>query len=171
MYCPNCAAPIDGAKFCRACGTNVSLVPQALTGQLPKAASENEAVPGYHRHRHNRKPASIERITSSFFTGLAFVFVSLAVRTFAPGGRFWWFWLLIPAFAVIGESIGQYLKLRELQRQQQSPYQSAAPAQSQSAVPPARPVALDAPTTSELLSPASVTEHTTRHLDPARPRE
>ena len=37
MYCPNCAATIDGVKFCRSCGSNVSLVPQAMSGQLPQS--------------------------------------------------------------------------------------------------------------------------------------
>jgi hypothetical protein len=35
MYCPQCANPVDGTKFCRSCGANVSLVPQALAGQAP----------------------------------------------------------------------------------------------------------------------------------------
>ncbi|MFN2482444.1 MAG: zinc-ribbon domain-containing protein, partial [Pyrinomonadaceae bacterium] len=35
MFCPKCAAHnLDEAKFCRACGADISLVPQALTGQL-----------------------------------------------------------------------------------------------------------------------------------------
>lgn len=169
MYCPNCAAPIDGVKFCRACGTNVSLVPQALTGQMPVPTPAEDEGRGY-RHRRSKRPPSIERVASSFFTGIAFLFVAFAARTFAHGGHNWWFWLLIPAFATLGESVGQYLKLRELQRQQQSPAQPTATSY-QPSLPPPRPAALDAPTTSELIAPASVTEHTTRQLDPARPRE
>lgn len=169
MYCPNCATPIDGVKFCRACGANVSLVPQALSGELPAPARADDERRGHHR-RH-KKPVTIERITSTFFTGLAFLFVSFAARTFAPAGRIWWFWLLIPAFAMIGESIGQYLKLREEQRQPTPPYYPPAPPPYQPAMPPARPAELDAPTTSGLAAPSSVTEHTTRQLDPARPRE
>ena len=38
MFCPKCAAQnLDGASFCRVCGANVSLIPQALSGQLPEA--------------------------------------------------------------------------------------------------------------------------------------
>ena len=38
MFCPKCASQnIDGASFCRVCGANISLVPQALSGQLPVA--------------------------------------------------------------------------------------------------------------------------------------
>ncbi len=43
MYCPKCGAQnIEDAKFCRGCGADIGLVPQALTGHLP----ENRAV-GY----------------------------------------------------------------------------------------------------------------------------
>ena len=166
MYCPNCATPIDGVKFCRACGANVSLVPQALTGQLP-APAEDEG----RKRRHGKKIITIEHVTSNFFTGLAFLFVSFAVRTYAPAGRIWWFWLLIPAFAMIGEAVGKYLKLREQQHQPAAPYYPPDAPPFQPAMPPARPAELDAPTTSGLASPSSVTEHTTRQLDPARPRE
>ncbi|MGH9903752.1 MAG: zinc-ribbon domain-containing protein, partial [Pyrinomonadaceae bacterium] len=38
MFCPRCAAQnVDDASFCRACGTNISLVPQALTGRFSEA--------------------------------------------------------------------------------------------------------------------------------------
>jgi hypothetical protein len=171
MYCPNCAAPIDGAKFCRSCGTNVSLVPQALTGKLPEPVRDEDEIRGHHYHRRTKKTLSIESITSTFFTGLAFLFVSFAVRTYAPAGRLWWFWLLIPAFAMMGEAIGKYLKLREQQRQSSAPYHPPAAPPYQPAMPTARPAELDAPTTSGLAAPSSITEHTTRQLDPARPRE
>lgn len=171
MYCPNCAAPIDGVKFCRACGANVSLVPQALGGKLPEPARLEDEISGHHYRRRSKKPLTIENVTSTFFTGLAFLFVSFAVRTYAPGGRSWWFWLLIPAFAMIGEAIGKYLKLREQQRPSVAPYNPPAAPPYQPAMPPARPAELDAPTTSGLAAPSSVTEHTTRQLDPARPRD
>ncbi|MGH9956462.1 MAG: zinc-ribbon domain-containing protein, partial [Pyrinomonadaceae bacterium] len=33
MFCPKCAAQnLDGASYCRVCGANISLVPQAITG-------------------------------------------------------------------------------------------------------------------------------------------
>lgn len=171
MYCPKCAAPIDGVKFCRACGANVSLVPQALSGQLPAPAREQDEMCGRHYQRRDKKNLTIENVTSTFFTGLAFLFVSFAVRTYAPAGRIWWFWLLIPAFAMIGEGIGKYLKLREQQRQSSAPYFPPAAPPYQPAMPPAPAAELNAPTTSGLAAPSSVVEHTTRQLDPPRPRE
>ena len=48
MFCPKCATQnIDGASFCRACGANISLIPQALSGQLPQVTEESD--------RHSRR--------------------------------------------------------------------------------------------------------------------
>ena len=170
MYCPNCAAPIDGVKFCRSCGLNVSLVSQAMSGQAPQSeASEGELHVGvhhlgHHHHRKNRKKEpSVEIAVTEIFTGLGFVAAAIAILVFVPSGVFWWWSMLIPAFAVIGEGVGKYLRWREEQREQASPNLSAnQPVAYQSS---AHSPALSAPTTSELVKPSSVTEHTTRHLE------
>ncbi len=167
MYCPQCATPIDGTqKFCRSCGANVSLVPQALTGQLPQPQPTADVHIG-HGHHRRAKPISIDQAASSFFTGLGFFFVAFAVRYFAPAGQLWWFWLLIPAFATMGSGIGTYLKWKEQQRAQQQAMPPAPfPAQVPNAMaspPPAAEIPA-APTTSNLATPPSVTEHTTKHL-------
>ncbi len=181
MYCPNCAAPIDGVKFCRSCGANVSLVPQALTGKLPDEVGEKDKRRGKHGHRRDRmmsrhggkKPASIERAASNFFTGVGFILASVLVLRFFPGGFTWGWSLLIPAFACIGEGVGQYLRLKEQQREQQQFNPAVGPqinyqTPMQSAP---RPAELSVPTTSELTPPSSVAEHTTKHLDSSRGRE
>lgn len=167
MYCPKCANPLDDTqKFCRSCGANVSLVPQALTGRLP------EAVPAGRRRRHrdsprDKKPPTVEGAASTFFTGIGFLLVSLAVSRYAPAGHIWWFWLLIPAFSLIGSGVGQYLKLKNTDRGQQQAFPSSHPPVAFPAPAPPQPRLADAsaPTTSELIKPSSVTEHTTRHLE------
>jgi zinc-ribbon domain len=173
MYCPNCAAQIEETqKYCRSCGTDVSLVSQALKGQLP-----SRGPAGIHlghrerlreRRREDKKPPSIEGAVRSFFTGLGFVFVSFAAREFAPAGEIWWFWLLIPAFSCMGAGIGQFLKLREQRWQQQGSQFDSMPNQPTFTSPTTRMPEISAPTTSDLASPSSVTEHTTKHLDPSR---
>jgi len=163
MYCPNCAAPIEGAKFCRSCGANVSLVPQALTGELP-------VQPAGDRHgRRQGKPPSVEKAMGNIFTGIGFIFIALAIWRFMPGGFVWWFWMLIPAFSLIGSGVGQYLKSREIERRESL---DARPRQEVTAYrPPERlssaeeQAALSPPTTSELKAPGSIAEHTTRHLE------
>jgi hypothetical protein len=166
MYCPNCAAPINGVKFCRSCGANVSLIPEAMTGRLE---ADSEDKPRRSRHRKDKKPPTIEGAMSSIFTGLGFLFVSFAVLRFFPGGRIWWFWMLIPAFACLGEGIGKYLRLKSEQQRALTP--PSMPPQTPMMMPeqPVQHPQIKAPTTSNLQAPAgSITEGTTRNLDPAR---
>ncbi|HZF40890.1 MAG TPA: hypothetical protein VE715_18860 [Blastocatellia bacterium] len=169
MYCPNCAAPIDGVKFCRSCGSNVSLVPQALSGQIPQSeASEGELHFGARHlgHHHRRKEMGVEDAMTKIFTGVGFVIVAISILTFVPGGAFWWWSFLIPAFALIGKGVGSYLRWQEQQRKQTS---LERPGNHPMAYPLPQASAqvdrLSAPTTSELVKPSSVTEHTTRHLE------
>ena len=173
MYCPNCAAQIEETqKYCRSCGTDVGLVSQALKGQLP-----SKGAVGIHRghsgrlrerRREDKRPPSIEGAVSSFFIGIGFVFVSFAARGFAPAGEIWWFWLLIPAFAHMGTGIGQFLKLREQRRQRQGSQFDSMPSQPTFTSPTTRMPEISAQTTSDPPSSSSVTEHTTKHLDPSR---
>ena len=48
MFCPKCATQnLDGASFCRGCGANISLVSQALNGQMtPPQPPVEEVVEG-----------------------------------------------------------------------------------------------------------------------------
>src|SRR5690242_14767609 len=99
MFCPKCATQnMDGASFCRACGANISLVPQALTGQLPQATEPF----GRHHRRLRRSQPTVEEGIRQLMSGFGFLFVSLAIARFAPAGHIWWFWLLIPAFTLLG---------------------------------------------------------------------
>jgi len=145
-----------------------------MSGQLPQSdASEGELHFGVHHlgRRHRRKEPSVEIAATSFFTGIGFIVAAIAILLYAPAGAFWWWPFMIPAFATIGQGVGQYLRWRELQRKQallarpgNQPvdYQSISQAISQA---PAQVATLSAPTTSELVKPSSVTEHTTRHLE------
>jgi hypothetical protein len=173
MYCPKCAAPVDGMKFCRKCGANVSLVPQALTGELPTAQPDHYEHGGRRRDRHRRQegPPSMEGAAREFFVGLGFLLVALAIWQFFPGGFSWWFWLLLPAFGMMGKGVGQYLSVREQQRHLPPPQFNAPTAMPQATLQPQFSV----PTTSELKLPAnapapaaSVSEHTTALLDQAK---
>lgn len=167
MYCPNCAAPIDGVKFCRSCGSNVTLVPHAMSGHISSDKKEGEWDWGRHNywwHHHKKIEPSIERAASCFFSGIGFLLAAMFVIPFSPPGVWWGWMFLFSAFALIGAGVGQYLQLKEKQRQQTAFNQPAArPVANQ---PPAHDASeLSAPTTSELVKPSSVTEHTTRHLE------
>jgi hypothetical protein len=177
MYCPNCAAPIDGAKFCRSCGANVSLVPQAMTGELVQSVETDDKRSGrlqrHQLHRRQKREPSIDRAARSFISGIGFLLAALFISFRFPGGFTWGWAFLFPAFAMIGEGVGQYLRLKEQQRQLSLFNQPGARPvvyQAPAAGAPETP-SLSAPTTSELVKPSSVTEHTTRHLESSRPRE
>lgn len=159
MFCPKCAAQnLDGASFCRVCGANISLVPQALTGQM------QQTVPAEHLTKSGRRAMrcapTLDNAFRNAFMGIAFLLITFALMA-SDMGRGWWFWMLIPAFSLMGTGIAQYIRYRENKNQSLPGFVSAQPP-IQAA--PSRPV-FNSPGTGELLAtPPSVTEGTTRHL-------
>jgi hypothetical protein len=155
MFCPNCATKnIDGAHFCRSCGANISLVPQALTGQLPEA---NPPDDGYYRRRRRRAGRSSEYAIRSVMTGVMFAVMAVMISRFAPGGSRWWFWLLVPAFMIFARGLSEFARIGRRKSET-----IKAPQPMVNAV---RAPELPVPGTGELMAPVpSVTEGTTRHL-------
>ena len=156
MFCPKCATQnIEGASFCRVCGANISLIPQALSGQLPVASANDDFDRRLRRKRH-REP-SIEEAIRSLMMGIAFVVISILVGRYSPGGWTWWYWLLIPATALFGKGFSQLIRLKQAR--------DNSFGASQPQITHARPENLAAPQTGQLMPPVpSVTEGTTRHL-------
>jgi len=158
MFCPKCASQnLEGASFCRVCGANISLVPQALNGQLPVATGETDAGCGVGVRRRRGKEPTIDQAVRHVFMGIAFLLVAVAL-SFSIG-RGWWFWMLIPAFSMMGTGVAQYIRFREQEKRgfRTGPFQAAIQ-------PPPRVSALPERNTGELVQPPSVTEGTTRHL-------
>jgi hypothetical protein len=167
MFCPKCGAQqnAEDAKFCRACGTDISLVPQAVTGQLAERLADDEG--DFHTRRRRRRdrekgPPSIERAVRSFIMGVAFIFVAFAVKSWAPAGKIWWFWMLLPAASMIADGVSTYLRVAENKKRLAPP--PYAPAQT-AFQPPPRASALPPRNTGEIVPPPSITEGTTRHLN------
>lgn len=161
MFCPKCAAQnVDGASFCRVCGANIKLVPQALDGQLPQEIEESSGFCGMGSSKRRGKEVSLDSAFRSAFMGLGFLFVAIAL-SFSIG-RGWWFWMLIPAFSMMGTGIAQYIRFKDQQKRPLPPAGFVQPtiqaAPRVAAFPPRR-------NTGELIAPPpSVTEGTTRHL-------
>lgn len=158
MFCPKCASQnVDGAHFCRACGANISLVPQALTGQLPVAPKDESTRRG-RRGRPEKQPAFDEGVRNVVM-GFGFIAVAIALAIFGRpiGAQVWWFWMLIPAFAMMGKGISEIVRANQLKTPP-----PASPAQMSYAP----PYEVSPPSTPGELRPpvASVTEGTTRHL-------
>lgn len=173
MFCPKCGVEnAESAQFCRACGANISLVPQAVSGQLAEriAADEVDAGSGHRKRRRHGDDVSIERAVRSLFMGVAFIFVAFSVRAWAPGGNVWWFWMFLPAAGLLADGVSTYVRLRERRAKAGlPPYAPGSPA----LVPPAQTGRLPERTPGDPAQPPSVTEGTTRHLatPPARGRE
>ena len=150
MFCPKCATQNpEGGSFCRGCGANISLVPQAMTGQIARADEEKGltqeeacAIPG----RRRRRELTLDSAFKNMFIGIAFLLISIALSRSIGAG--WWFWMLIPAFSLMGTGVAQYIRIRE---RQNYPTPMLPPPAVRS--------------TEHLMSPpSSVTEGTTRHL-------
>ena len=166
MYCPKCATQnVDDASFCRGCGANVSLVPQALEGRVPEPLAEGKRA---RSDRHKRDdPPNLTYALVKTFVGIAFILVALAVKdVFQIAGHVWWFWMLIPAAGSLGAGVAEFVRLYQQQPQQQRPSLTGS-----AYVPPA---ISDAPRAGELpprrprvdiYTPSSVTENTTKLLD------
>lgn len=158
MFCPKCASQnIDGAHFCRACGANISLVPQALTGQLT-APSEGDSD-GRRRRRWRHQP-TVEEGVRNVVTGFGFLAVAVALAIFGRpiGAQFWWFWMLIPAFSMLAKGISDIMRANRNKVQQPNAPQQFSYAPPADRLPPSNPGELRPPV-------ASVTEGTTRHLN------
>ena len=118
MFCPKCATQnADGASFCRGCGANISLVPQALTGQIshPEQLVRPEEETGVsHERGRRRRELTLDNAFKNIFLGFAFLIISIVLsRTI---GQVWWFWMLLPAFSLMGTGIAQVIRIREREK-------------------------------------------------------
>jgi hypothetical protein len=169
MFCPRCATQnLDDAKFCRACGADVHLVPQALAGLPPTQAAKQEGGGAAGRRQKDEKdPKLLEKGMKNVFVGVAFLVIFLAGLLWFRGAFMMWIWFIIPALADIGEGLGQLLRSR---REHQLLMAGVRPAAFYDAgggrpLPRAGFDELPAPDTADMAgSPFSVTEATTMHL-------
>jgi len=129
-----------------------------MTGQIMKAPAE-EVEEG---KRRPGKEVTLDQSFKNIFLGVAFLLVAIALSR-SMMGRGWWFWMLLPAFSMMGTGIAQYIRVREREKRASlaaPPAMQAFPNRAdlfQSQMPPRNP--------DELMAPApSVTEGTTRHL-------
>lgn len=160
MFCPKCATQnLDGASFCRSCGANISLVPQALTGQLTKPEAEaTECAP---LGRRRNREVTLEHSFKNVFMGIAFLIIAIILSRTGIGHG-WWFWMLIPAFVMAGTGLAQFIRIQEKGKQPQIQAPPVARAFPEPAYRPDVPPSVTEGTTRHLGVEAS-----TRHLDPS----
>ena len=172
MFCPRCAADNqDDAKYCRACGADIHLVPQALTGLLPADLAQSDDKPEKKsKKKKDDEGKLLEKGMENVFVGLAFLVIFLGGLFYLRGAFFFWVWFIIPSLACFGEGLGQLLRSRREYRllmaraHGSNELGAAEPPALYGAPTPALP--LVAPDTADMSeSPFSVTEATTRHLN------
>lgn len=163
MFCPKCGGqnPEEG-KFCRSCGTDLGNVSNALAGT-------SQAKPIVDK---KGKPVNWEGAITKFATGAAFLVIAIILGiTNMAGGKAWWFWMLIPAFTMMGSGVAQYIQLKKLEQGQPlyiptDQPSNLSPAANPALLPPQTEwVAPDSRYKTGDLVPPSVTDGTTRHLE------
>jgi hypothetical protein len=165
MYCPKCATENpDNGKFCRSCGADLSVVSAALTGRLPAAMTDRRG-----------RPIRPESFVPTFFMGFAFLVISLILGGTGMG-RGWWFWMLIPAFGMIGSGVARYMQFKHagyLGGAAAAPDAASLNGPREAALPQASTqyVSPDSRYKTGDLVPPSVTDGTTRHLEMDREGE
>jgi hypothetical protein len=154
MYCPNCASQNnDDAKFCRTCGANLSLISQALTGEVSQVRHDK------HGKSEHKSPPSFPNGVGTIIGGFGFILAAFGVLYWGPAGEIWWFWMFIPALGTIGKGVAECLSAKQLPPASTGPAQMTPPGVITNELPSPRIAPeLSAP-------PSSVTESTTRLFD------
>ena len=171
MFCPKCAAQnVDGASFCRVCGANISLIPHALSGQLPQAPEPDDLRSRRRRRRGREIEPSLEKGIMNLFIGFGFIVAALAIMIKFPGGIFWGWSLFFPGFSTFGKGVAMIVAAQRNQPGKSLPTGNAGGYFPNQAVSAAPLLEASAPRTGELRAPVpSVTEGTTRHLGAEAP--
>ncbi len=160
MFCPKCGQqnPETG-KFCRTCGTDLGNVTHALTNPQPTQLLDRKG-----------RPINWEGAIRTIFMGCAFLAVSIILGLTGKASG-WWFWMLIPAFGMLGSGIAKYVQLKKLEHSNTANSPAATMTIESSGQPSALPpqqtqfVSPDSRYKTGDLVPPSVTETTTRHLE------
>ena len=173
MFCPKCGTenPETG-RFCRSCGVDLGNVSAVLSGKLNPSVSETY-VDRKGQFRSNSPDDIFSSGIRNLMMGFGFLIASMALAfTGVAGGRAWWWALLFPAFTMIAKGVSEMAKVKRLEKRtnativQQPSFttnqpDAALPAANTEYVKPQGSIY----DTGDLVSPPSVTEHTTKHLE------
>lgn len=163
MYCPKCAAPNDDAgRFCRGCGVNLAPVALALSSErLPQSTAD-------WLEKYAESRSTVAKGSALLGTALVIGIVP-AVVFLGREGMAWlaiWTvffgWLACWGLISLASGLGQMAKAKTMLREMER--MGIGPAAAQPALSIYDPPALGKADTSELKTPLSVTEGTTKLL-------
>jgi len=173
MFCPHCAAQnADDTKFCRACGTNLSVVSLALLNpdQLVAVAAETKEKDWIEKRREGISTL----IKGSGLIG-ASLLVGAALGMFSNTNDWIFVWLGLASWMACwgiilwSQGINALVDSRYLRQQFGTASGETTPRTTHelvsNATPGLTPGSADASTTTNLAQPRSVTEHTTELLN------
>ena len=176
MYCPRCATQnLDGAKFCRACGTNLETVALALAQQLdPAQADKDAAKPKAGKNKLQKRREGLTKIVqasgligASAVVGTALAFFSnqpdwiIIWMIFAGWMACWGVMLLVSGVAALIESIFTSPQTELTTGETVSRTTPLGWGEDQEILP--------TPPIPKLSLPSSITEHTTELLNGQHP--
>jgi len=162
MFCPSCGTQVaEEKKFCTNCGTNLAVVSDALAGRIAPSEPSPllEAVPQFHRE--------LGKAVAKGVTGAGLLVTAMIVFLASkhPDALIFSVLLSVGGMIFIGKAISTYYEgLAEVRQAELLAAQQKA-AQSMPSATPLASLSPPVPTTSNLISPGSVVEHTTKHLE------
>jgi hypothetical protein len=160
MFCPKCGVKnLEDVKFCRGCGADIRLVPQALAGSLTELAALEPKVKDEKVSKPDESP-TLDKGLENVFSSVAFFLIIMLGFVYFKGFFLVWIWFIIPALGQLGKGIGQLIRAGREPR-------SLPPASPEVAPHATHTPALTGAATAEIVPP-SVTENTTRSLGAAR---
>lgn len=160
MFCPKCGRRNeDEHKYCRDCGENLKLLSKAMERRWRKWL--NRALDPYIRNQNRKLAESARSFRRLIWIWLGLIAASL-IRGLADGDKNWWAMPLVwLSMLLIG--FWDYVAYRRLSTSGSNDNKRQA---KSAATPDSAAELHSAPTTNELAPPFSVTEPTTRRLEP-----
>jgi hypothetical protein len=166
MYCPNCGWNNSEVKFCTRCGTNLSVVTDALTGKPGGGSQVDERVvkliKDYHKGRR-------DTVTGAALIPAGLIVMAILVAAGMPAIASFFIvcWMFFWGASALAVGLGKWFASdSELKALGYNFHQPLLPRPAQERLPENT---LDASTpkyeTDPVNFPGSVTENTTRHLE------
>jgi len=174
MYCPRCAAQnLDGAKFCRACGTNLETVALALAQQLDPAQTDKPAA-NQAKNRSKKRSEGLTKIVRGSGLIGASALVGTALALFSNQHDWIIVWMIFAGWMACLGVISGVSGIAALIESRFTPLHASHTIKE--TVSRTTPLGsgddqeiLATPTTPKLSLPSSITEHTTELLNGQHP--